>query len=301
MKVSFRSIVLPLAMIIGFTFHKYASSIYFLAPYLVFTMLFISYTAVDFKKLRITKLISLLLIAQAGFCLGWFFLVKLLGISALMGDSILVCLLTPIAASAVVVSCALGASRETVTTFTIVDNLMVSLLAPALFSAMGTTELSYFQEFWHILKRVAPQIVFPLFAALLTQRFTPKVNAFFVRYKGSTLYVWAFTLIVVLGKAFHDVVTAPNPQWNRVALVAAMSAVLCCILYIFGKWVGARQGEKMAGGQMLGQKNTSFGIWMAVEYLSPMAAVAPALYSVWQNCFNSVQMYIHDKNHEPET
>ena len=46
---------------------------------------------------------------------------------------------------------------------------------------------------------------------------------------------------------------------------------------------------------MLGQKNSALGIWMANIYLNPLASVSIALYSIWQNLFNSWQMYMHEK------
>lgn len=301
MKTHIRSIILPIAMLVGFLCHKYCGAVYFLAPYLVFTMLFLSYTAIDVKKMRVSKLDVYLLIAQSLLTIGLFAILKLLHVNVDLCNSVLVCCLTPVAASVVVVSCALGASRETVTTFTIIDNLYIALLAPALFSFIGDNEIAYWQSFWMILRRISPQIVFPFFAALFTQFCMPKVNAFFVRIKGCSLYVWALTLTIILGKTFDDVVTNPDPQWGLVAIITVVSAALCTLLYSVGKYLGALRGEKVAGGQLLGQKNTSFGIWMAIEFLSPMSAVAPAIYSVWQNFFNSWQMYVHAKHHGKET
>lgn len=63
MKNHIRSIILPIAMLLAVLLHRYCSHVYFLAPYLVFTMLFMAYTAIDFKKMHISKLIVFLLIA----------------------------------------------------------------------------------------------------------------------------------------------------------------------------------------------------------------------------------------------
>ena len=295
-----RSIVLPFAMAVAVICHRYCSMVYFLAPYLVFTMLFMAYTAIDVRKMHISKLDILLLVAQTILVVGCYELLKLCGLAQVLCDSVLVCILTPVAASVVVVSCALGASRETVTTFTIIDNLYIALLAPALFTLMGRGgDMSYWASFWKILCRIAPQIVFPFFAALLTQSLMPKFNGFVVKHKAKSLYVWALTLTIILGKTFSDILQ--EGQWGIVGIQALLSAALCAVLFLVGKWLGAIRKEKLAGGQLLGQKNTSFGIWMAIEYLSPLASVAPALYSVWQNFFNSWQMFQHDRRGGKET
>ena len=297
-----RSIILPIAMLLAVLFHRWCGAVYFLAPYLVFTMLFMAYTAIDVKKMRISKLDIYLILAQTILVVVPYFLLRLCGVADELCDSLLVVCLTPVAASSVVVSCALGASRETVTTFTILDNLYIALLAPFLFAITGRAEAGgYWASFWTILCRIAPQIVFPFFAAMLTQLLLPKLNGWFVKNKGKSLYVWALTLTIVLGKTFHDIVTAPERNWTMLSIQAGLSVVMCGVLFAIGKWLGAKRKEKMAGGQLLGQKNTSFGIWMGNEFLSPMSSVACALYSVWQNIFNSWQMYQHDKRHEPET
>ena len=51
---------------------------------------------------------------------------------------------------------------------------------------------------------------------------------------------------------------------------------------------------------MLGQKNSALGIWMANIYLNPLASVSIALYSIWQNLFNSLQMYLHEKKEKKQ-
>ena len=219
-----------------------------------------------------------------------------------MADGLLVTALTPVAASSVVVSCALGARRETVTTFTIVDNLLVALVAPILFAFVGQADhLAILPAMWRIFCRIAPQIVFPFLTALLLQRLLPKVNAAIARHRGKSLYVWAVTLTIVLGKTFDDIIVSPDRQWSLYALLAALCVAQCALLFWVGKHIGRRLGEEIAGGQQLGQKNTSFGIWMAVEYLEPLSAFSMAFYSIAQNLFNSWQMWRHDRRGDPET
>ena len=45
------------------------------------------------------------------------------------------------------------------------------------------------------------------------------------------------------------------------------------------------------GAQGLGQKNTVLAIWVATSYVSALASLAPAAYILWQNIFNSWQLY----------
>jgi BASS family bile acid:Na+ symporter len=50
--------------------------------------------------------------------------------------------------------------------------------------------------------------------------------------------------------------------------------------------------SSITAGQAFGQKNTSLGVWMANTYLDPMASLGAAAYIIWQNIFNSVQLFV---------
>ena len=83
-------------------------------------------------------------------------------------------------------------------------------------------------------------------------------------------------------------------EMNNILIMGAASVVYCAIQFAVGKWMGGRYGDRMAGGQLLGQKNSAMGIWIANTYLLPLASVFPALYSIWQNVFNSWQLWRKD-------
>ena len=51
--------------------------------------------------------------------------------------------------------------------------------------------------------------------------------------------------------------------------LAGLSLAVCCGQFYIGRRIGARCGDKIAGAQGLGQKNTVLAIWMALTYLHP--------------------------------
>jgi BASS family bile acid:Na+ symporter len=58
-----------------------------------------------------------------------------------------------------------------------------------------------------------------------------------------------------------------------------------------GHSLGQALGDVVAGGQSVGQKNTILAIWMSLNFLNPIASIAPTAYIVWQNFVNSYQIY----------
>jgi BASS family bile acid:Na+ symporter len=201
----------------------------------------------------------------------------------------------------VVISCILGANRETVTAHVILGNLMVAIVAPIFFSFIGVQQdMPFLESFWLILKKVSPILALPFFMALGMQMWLPKANAFFARIKGWSFYFWALALAITLGQTINFIFLHGAENVHSIIILGAISIAICAIQFGLGKLIGHHYGDIVAGGQMLGQKNSALGIWMANIYLNPLASVSIALYSIWQNLFNSLQMYLHEKKEKKQ-
>ncbi len=298
----FRSFVLPVAIVLGLLLHKYCAMFTPYVPILIFAILLLNFAAVDVRKLKVTMLDVWLMLFQIVVSMGSYWLAMLLGGGDTIAEGILVGVLCPVASSVVVISCILGANRETVTTYTILGNLMVAVVAPIYFSFIGQQQdMPFIDSFLLILKRVSPIIALPFILALCMQHWLPKVNGFLCRIKGVSFYLWALALFFTLGQTIDFMFLHGKDNVESIIVLGVASIIFCAIQFSFGKWLGKKYGDKMAGGQLLGQKNTALGIWMANIYLNPLASVFPALYSVWQNLFNSWQMWKYGKRESRET
>lgn len=237
-----------------------------------------------------------LLMFQILVSIGGYFLTKALGGNEIIAQGVLIAIICPVAASSVVISCILGANRETVTAHVILGNLMVAIVAPIFFSFIGVQQdMPFLESFWLILKKVSPILALPFFMALGMQMWWPKANAFFARIKGWSFYFWALALAITLGQTINFIFLHGAENIHSIIILGVVSIVICAIQFGLGKLIGLHYGDIVAGGQMLGQKNSALGIWMANIYLNPLASVSIALYSIWQNLFNSLQMYLHEK------
>jgi len=292
----FRNLVLPIAIVLGLIFHSYCRTLQVCVPYLIFTILLLNFVATDIKKLRFTAMDALLMLVQVSLSLGIYLILHLLGGDEIVSQGVLVGVLCPVAASVVVISCMLGANRETVTAYTIFDNLLVALLAPVIFSFVGEhQDMPFGESFLLIIRRVAPIIALPFFVAWLLQTLLPKANAFLVRYRGLSFYLWAMALFITLGQTIDFIILKGEENLSSIVILGVVSVLFCVVQFGVGKLIGRHYGDTIAGGQLLGQKNSALGIWMANTYLNPLSAVFPALYSIWQNLFNSWQLWRHDK------
>lgn len=291
-----RPYVLPIAIVLGLVFHTWCGQLKVVVPYLIFSILLLNFAAVDVKKMRFSKLYIWLILYQIGVSIGMYYLLKALDASEILAQGVLVGVLCPVAASVVVISCMLGANRETVTSYTIIGNLMVAIVAPIYFSFIGNhQEIPFWTSFMLIIKRIGAVIALPFFVALIGQNFMPKVNEFLCRIKGLSFYLWAMALFITLGQTIDFMFLQGKENMTAIIWLGIASVIFCVIQFALGKFIGHKYGDIIAGGQLLGQRNSAMGIWMANTYLNPLAAIFPALYSVWQNLFNSIQLWYHDK------
>ncbi len=292
----YRSYVLPVAIVLGLLLHRWCAMFSFLVPYIIFCILLLTFCSVDLRRLRMSTLDVWLMLFQLVVSVGSFAILRMLDVNMIVAEGILIGVLCPVASSVAVISCMLGANRETVTTYTIVGNLMVAVAAPVIFTAIGVhPELSFIDSFWLILKKIGPTLAFPFFIALLLQLIWPKANDAIAGINGLGFYLWSFALLFTLGQTIDFIFLHGDGNWVYIAWLGAASLLFCIVQFGFGRWLGRRYGDTVSGGQLLGQKNTAMGIWMANTFLHPLASVFMAFYSIFQNVFNSWQLWHYNR------
>ena len=291
-----RSYILPIAIVLGLLLHEYCAAFSVVVPYIIFTILLLTFTAVDITKLRFKPLFVWVILFQVVVSLGMYFLLKSLKINGIIAEGILIGVLCPVAASVAVISTMLGADRNTVTSYTVIGNLLVSIVAPVYFSFIGVhQDMPFLESFLQILRRIGTVIGLPFFVAFALQLWWPKANKTLCRYKGLAFYFWAVALFLTLGQTIHFIFLNGKGNWGSILWLGVSALLFCVIQFGLGKWIGHKYGDTIAGGQLMGQKNSAMGIWMANHYLHPLASEYLAFYSVFQNVFNSWQIWYYEK------
>ena len=194
------------------------------------------------------------------------------------------------------VACILGANLERVTTYTLMGNLMVAVVAPIYFSFVGNNvDMPFLESFGLILSKIFPIIVLPMLVNIVFRQILPQVSQFLIRSRKLSFYLWALALMITIGKTIGFIFTNGSTHPTLIFELSLASAIICAVQFWIGKKVGKRYGDQVAGGQNLGQRNSAMGIWLAYTYLDPLSSIFPAAYSIWQNLYNSYQLYAHDK------
>lgn len=285
-----KSFMLPLAMLSGAFFYEFFQQLAFLTPYLIFSMLFITYCRLSFRDLQFNHLhLWLLLIQLAGSLsiygvLVWF--------DPLVAQGSLICVLAPTATAAAVVTGMLGGSVASLAAYTLISSLAVAIVSPVIFSFLGThSEIPFGESFFYICRQVMPLLVLPFVCALALEKILPAVHRQLKRLQILSFYLWALGLTIVTGKTVFFIMQQDSSNYAEEGWIAVFALVICVFQFIIGRKIGRHYGDPVSGGQGLGQKNTILAIWMAQVYLSPLASIGPASYVLWQNIINSYQLW----------
>lgn len=281
---------LPLAIITGAIFHDFFDILAPITPYLIFCMLMLTFCKLSPRKVRLSALHLWLIAIQLIGCLAVYF--SLYKYNRILAEGAMICVLAPTATSAAVITGMLGGSVASITTYTLVGNLMVAAAAPIIFSFIGThSDLVFMDSFLQICLKVGPLLILPLLAAWGMQKFTPKIHKKLLSFHGLSFYLWAFALMVVMGRTVCYLINQENPDITTEILIAVASLIICCVQFFVGRKIGGKYKKAIAGGQGLMQKNTILAIWMAQVFLNPVASIGPASYILWQNSINSWQLW----------
>ena len=285
---------MPLAMVVGVALCRPLAVVeqvtdHTLTPVLIAAMLFITFCRVDIRQMRLQWAhLWMLLIQFVGAALVYYAVTPLLG--AEVGQGAMICVMAPIAMAAVVIGGMLGGNVTMMVTYSLICNLVTALIAPYMLHAFGNGSCT----FKEIIARVAPTLIAPFVVAQFCRWLLPKVAAWFAAHSSISFYLWLISLILVMGRTTIFILEADASLLVEVEL-ALVALVLCIVQFRVGKLLGKYTGDVVGTTQSVGQKNTIFAIWLSLNFLNPIASIAPTAYIVWQNLINSWQMWKHER------
>lgn len=292
-KSNIKTLMMPIAMLVGAIFYPWMEYVTFLSPYLIFCMLFITYcklTPHDFKpdKFEVSLLCVQMLLCGCAYAATFFW-------NRTLAEGLFICFFISTATAAPVITSMLGGSISKVATFSLMSNAVVAIIGPLIFAAMGEhPEISFLESFIIIIQKVFPLILLPLALALAMRKFTPQLHSYVLNKQQISFYLWCVSLIIVVGSCVSFAINNWTPESTITMTLLALGALVACLSQFYiGRKIGRHFGDAVSGGQSLGQKNTVLAVWLALTYLNPIASIAPAAYVAWQNIVNSWQLMKH--------
>ena len=196
--------------------------------------------------------------------------------------------IAPTAAAAPVVVGLLGGDVAFVVAAFLVSNLCIAgLLALVLPPLLGLTAGI---EILGIARSIGLVVFAPMLAAALLRRIHPASHTWPRRLGNVSFSLWVLTLFLITAKASHylrhETAGADGAVWS----IAGLTALVCGCSFAVGHWLGGPVHRREAS-QSLGQKNTTFTIYLALAHASPLVALGPTCYVLWHNLWNAWNLH----------
>lgn len=226
---------LPVAMIIGVVLYYalcpvlspraeqlfYHVVSHYVQPFLIFTMLFLSFLKVRPKDLKPHRWHGMLLLTQGAL----FVLFSLIAIAfdkispqgesheavKLLLECAMLCFICPTATASAVIVQKLGGSLSGDVTYIILCNLMVSILAPMFLplvepevNAITAADTSFFDfhstlsAMVQIMGKVFPLLLCPLFVAMIVRHYAPQLMQRLLSIPDLAFYMWLVALALAI-------------------------------------------------------------------------------------------------------
>lgn len=267
-------------------------------PFCTFWVLYVTFCKVDFHKMHPARWYFLVLLAQfliVAIIVSFTYFLELSGNTRLLMESLLACVISPVATAAPVVTQKLGGNLEEMTACAFLSNILSAVLIPVSFTLISDNqEITFLQGVGKISADVALVLLLPLACAYVTKHYLHGLHRRVVGVRDLAYYLWCVNLVLVSGITVRNIANAPT-SGPFLLLIAAAVMMACALLFWLGRTLGKPFNASVNGGQALMQKNTAFAIWVANTYLNPLSAVGPGCYILWQNIVNSVEIWAHGR------
>lgn len=263
-------------------------------PLFMFLVLFVTFCKVDFHKMRPVwwhLWVSIFNLLFVGIVMALILGLNLKDEKLVLMEALLMCIISPCATAAAVVTQKLGGSLEQTTTFTFLSNFITVMLVPLCFPMIEKgSDVSFVSAFTKILYQVVILLVVPMLLAYVVKHTMHRLHQKIISIRDLSFYLWGCSLMIVTGTTVKNILHA-EASVLLLAVIALLGLLLCIIQFAVGRFIGHFFNRAQEAGQALGQKNTAFAIWLGITYLNPLSSVGPGCYILWQNIINSIEIW----------
>ena len=216
------------------------------------------------------------------------------GPARILMECAMLCLICPTASAAGVITRKLDGNLAGTVTYLVLVNVAATFLIPMIIPMVRpSANLGFWAYVTRIALKVFPVLILPGLLAWVIRYTTHKLQRKLMRFAPNSFYIWFFGLTLAMVLSTHALLHSHLGAW-AIAGIVAVSAASCAVQFFTGRRIGRGRTESITAGQALGQKNTGFLIWLGYNYLTPVTSVAGGLYAIWQNLFNSWELYEHE-------
>ena len=263
-------------------------------------LLFFQFVKISPHQVKLHRWFLWLLLLQVVSFLGFSALTAFLpeGPGRILAECAMLCFICPTASAAGVITEKLGGDLAATVSYLVLINVAATFLIPTVIPLIRpSAEIGFWLYVWKIACKVFPVLILPCLLAWTIRYTTHRLQRILMRLSRYTFYIWGVGLTLAMVLSTRSLLLS-HLGWGAVTAIVVVSMASCALQFAAGRFLG-RPDDAITAGQTLGQKNTGFLIWLGYTYLTPVTSVAGGLYAIWQNLFNSWELYKTASKSEP--
>ena len=190
----------------------------------------------------------------------------------------------PTAAAAPVITGFLNQRIEYVTIAVLVSNMMVALMLPFALPMIvpSASEIQIVQ----LIIPIISTVFIPLILAQAIRYYVPRLKDQLFRFDWISFFLFLSNVYIAMAKASFFIRFETELSWLELSGMFLLTAIVCFANFGGGALVGGKNYRPEAS-MAAGRKNTMFGVWLALTYMSPLVSIGPMIYIICQNTYHS--------------
>lgn len=265
----------------------------FLVRYLLMLMLFLSFLDLRFPPGMFRQGLGRVLAANLAVAFLAYALLSLfdhgLALTAFLTG------IAPTATASPVLVGLVGGQVSFMVASVLLTNVAVALIVPLVLPELLGTGLQI--STWQVLQPVLVVMFVPLILAHLVRLFPVPVQNVIRSAKRYNFVVWLFNLLIISANASDFIRIQQADSFLTLGQITVVSLLICILNFALGRWI-SKPNLRQESSQALGQKNITFVIWIALTFISPMAAMGPTFYIIYHNLYNAWQIYRFEQQNQ---
>ena len=255
--------------------------------WLVMTMLFLVFLQTRLSRSALRRSHFVLLAANlvsgfVGWGAGWLLGGREVALATFFAG------ITPTAIAAPVIISFLHGRVDYVVAAFLLSNISIAALLPLILPVvLGRATPEAFAQ---VSATVGLVVFVPMGIAYLFRAAHPAATTWPGRLRNVSFGMWVTAIFLITANASAFIRAQADTPVLTLVKIAVASLAVCAASFAAGRLIGGREFSREAS-QSLGQKNTTFTIYLALAYTSPLVALGPTFYVVWHNLWNSWQLH----------
>jgi len=256
--------------------------------YLLMVMLFFAFLDIEFKFQK-----SVLWVLLANVAIAFVVYVMLAPFNLTLALAAFMTAIAPTAIAAPVIISFIQREVEYVVASVVLTNIASAFVVPIALPFLIGTQIKI--SIWEVLQPVLTVMFVPLILSQLVKSLPANAQKFIRKGKAFSFPVWLINLFIISAKASDFLRHDNTDSLSTLAIIAFVSLIICIINFGTGALLGGHSHRQEAS-QALGQKNLSFVIWIALEFINPLVALGPMCYILYHHIFNSWAIYQFERS-----